>query len=262
MEIKYYQVDAFTSDVFTGNPAGVCLLPKQLPDNLLQKIAKENNLPVTAFIRQNENGYEIRWITTMGELDLCGHGTMAASHVIFNLLDHPHETIEFQSPTAGKVVVKKCEDLIEIDFPVKALTQIEPSEALIKGIGAQVVETWEHHDERVLVVLKDESQIKNLGLNFNVLCEDSHVGITVTAPSNQSDFVSRTFYPYKIISEDAVTGAAHCLLVPYWANRLAKTELHSRQISERGGELFCTLKGNRVLFRSKAVCYMQGVISI
>ncbi|MBA3660947.1 MAG: PhzF family phenazine biosynthesis protein [Gammaproteobacteria bacterium] len=255
-----YYVDAFTDQVFSGNPAAVCLLSQWLSDDTLHAIAKENNLPATTFLVRVEDQYEIRWLTPEYELDLCGHGSLSASFIIFNYLE----------PTWKKVILRSrieelpmfCNnDLITLNFPSKALESVSLP-LLVEGLGFAPNEIYQHKKERCLAIYHSEEEVKHLRPNIQILKKLEHLGITVSAPSKTVDFVSRTFYPKKTIFEDAATGASHCLLAPYWAKRLNKNELHTRQLSARGGEIFCRYQNDRILISGKAVLYMQGAIFI
>jgi PhzF family phenazine biosynthesis protein len=257
---SFYHVDAFTDLLFAGNPAAVCLLPTWLSDETLHSIAKENNLPVTAFLVRKDQQFDIRWITPEYELDLCGHGSLAAAYVIFNYLEPSWQEVALQSPLE-LLQVRRTGDLITLNFPAKI---IEPCALplLEQGLSLPPQAIYHYKSERCIAIYKTEAEIKTLQLDMQVLKQLEHRGITITARGNTVDFVSRTFYPHKMIPEDAVTGAAHCYLVPYWAERLKKIMLHAKQVSERGGELFCELTSDRVLLSAKAVLFMQGTVSI
>jgi PhzF family phenazine biosynthesis protein len=235
MQIPTYHIDAFTDKLFSGNPAAVCILDKWLEDDLLFSIAKENNLPVTAFILRENNLFKIRWITPDDELSLCGHGTLAASFVIFNFIELTWNKITFES-THEQLEAVKENGGITLNFPAKSLEKSENISFLEQGLGVTPQEVYQLNNERCLVVLQSEDEVKNLNPNRMILKKVTHRGIIVTAPGKYSDIVSRTFYPQKKTSffEDAATGASHCLLTPYWSKRLNKTELHCKQISERG----------------------------
>lgn len=261
MFIKTYHIDAFANHVFAGNPAMVCLLEHWLPDHHLQAIAAENHLPATAFLVQGNGNFHTRWFTPEYEIDLCGHGTLALGYVIFNKIDPTLQEVEIHSP-AGLLRIKRNRELITLDFPAK---QIEPSpaqELLIQGLGELPNEIYQHKSERCLVIFNSEDKIRQLEPNIDILKQLEYRGIIISAKGRNSDFVSRVFYPMKLISEDAVTGSSHCLLVPYWAKQLNKTTLHSRQLSHRSGELLCELVGDRVFLSGKAALYMEGSIFI
>jgi len=260
MQIPIYHVDAFTDKIFCGNPAAVCILSKWLSDEELHAIAKENNLPVTAFLVREENKFNIRWITPEYELDICGHGSLSAGYVIFNYLEPTWEKADLQS-RIELLQVLRTDDLITLNFPTKNIEKFSLP-LLEQGLGLAPKEIYQHKNERCLAIYSTEEEVKQLKPNMQILKKLEHRGITVTAPGKNVDFVSRTFYPQKTIFEDPATGASHCLLAPYWSKRLNKTDLHALQVSERGGEIFCQYQGDRVLISGKAVLYMQGVITI
>lgn len=259
MQIPIYHIDAFTDQLFSGNPAAVCLLPKWLSDADLHAIAKENNLPATAFLVREKEKFAIRWITPEYELSLCGHGTLSAGYVIFHLLEPTWQKADLQSPSETLQVLRNGNEII-LDFPTKPLENCASLPLLAQGLGRAPDEIYQHKNERCLAVYPTEEEVRQLNPDMQILKQLDHLGITVTAPAKEYDFVSRTFYPRKNISEDPATGASHCLLAPYWAKRLNKTELHARQVSMRGGEMICRYKGDRVLIGGKAVLYMQGTI--
>lgn len=260
MQIPIYHVDAFTDKIFCGNPAAVCILSKWLSDDELHAIAKENNLPVTAFLVREGDNFSIRWITPEDELDLCGHGSLSAAYVIFNCLEPTWQKVDLQS-RIELLQVLRSDDLITLNFPAKDVESLSLP-LLEQGLGLAPKEIYQHKNERCLAIYGTEEEVKQLKPNMQILKKLEHRGITVTATGIDVDFVSRTFYPQKIISEDPATGASHCLLVPYWSKRLNKTELHAMQISERGGEMFCQYQDDRVLIGGKAVLYLQGMATI
>ena len=260
MQIPIYLVNAFTDKLFAGNPAAVCILSEWLPENRLQDIAKENNLPVTAFLLRENDQFHVRWFTPEYELDLCGHGSLAASYVIFNYLEPRWQEIHLQSRTE-LLHVLRVNDFISLNFAAKDFESCSLP-LLGQGLGLTPKEIYQYKNERCMVVYNTEDQVKQLKPNMEILKKIAHRGITVTAPGEAVDFVSRTFYPHKIISEDPVTGASHCLLAPYWSKKLNKTKLHAKQVSARGGEIFCEYQNNRVWISGKAVLYMQGKANI
>jgi PhzF family phenazine biosynthesis protein len=253
-----YHIDTFTDRVFRGNPAAVCVLKKWLAKPHLQAIAKENNLPVTAFLMREKNQFKIRWITPEYELDICGHGTLAAGYVIFKFLEPTWEKVELQSQ-AESFQVLHSNDLITLNFPSLSIEKFTSS-VLEQGLGLKPKEVYQHKNERCLAVYSTEDEVVQLKPNVEVLKKLEHRGVIVTAPGNSVDFISRTLYPKKTVVEDQVTGASHCLLVPYWAKQLNKTQLRCWQVSERRGELFCQSQKDRVLMSGKAALYMQGTI--
>lgn len=259
MKIPLYQVDAFTDEVFSGNPAAVCPLQSWLPDNTLQAIAAENNLSETAFFVNQDNQYHLRWFTPATEVDLCGHATLATAHVLFNILQYDQATIEFQT-RSGPLRVRRYEDGLEMDFPAQPPEQCEAPGDLHLALGQQALEVWQHED--MIAVYETESQVVQMTPDFRRIAELDVRGVIITAPGDKVDFVSRFFAPRYGIDEDPVTGSAHCQLVPYWAQRLGKNRLVARQVSNRGGDLLCQLKEQRVTLFGKAVKFMQGEIDI
>lgn len=260
VQIPIYHIDAFSDKIFSGNPAAVCMLQHWLPDIDLHNIAKENNLPVTAFLVRNGDQFSIRWVTPEYELELCGHGTLSAAYVIFNFLEPTWQTVDLQSNLETLQVTRKGE-FITLNFPAKSIQKCSIP-LLEEGLELPPIEIYQHKNERCIAVYSTEDEIKQLNPNMQILAKLDHRGITVTAPSKHVDFVSRTFYPKKASSEDPATGASHCLLAPYWSKRLNKTELHALQVSKRGGEMFCRHQDDRVLISAKAVMYMRGMITI
>ena len=259
MKIPIYQVDAFTDYLFGGNPAAVCPLKKWLDEDLMQSIAAENNLSETAFYVEKANGFDIRWFTPKIEIDLAGHPTLAAAHVIFNHRGHKGDEITFFSK-GGELKVKKINKLIQLDFPAVESKKVATPEAIIDGLGATPSEVFMARD--YMAVFETEDEVLSITPDFQSLKTLDIFGIIVTAKGNASDFVSRFFAPKAGIDEDPVTGSAHTQLIPFWAGRLKKNKLHARQISERRGELFCEYHGERVYIGGRAVTYLIGDIDI
>ena len=257
MEIPFYQIDAFTSQVFSGNPAGVCLLDEWLPDATLQSIAAENNLPETAFLVRGKDHYDLRWFTPQVEIDLCGHATLASGYVIFNFVDHDVESVDFMSKS-GKLSVDRRDDLLFLDFPSRKAHSCARPEGLDAMLGASPSEVLAARD--LMAVFRDEEQIRALTPDLAAVAELEHFALIVTAPGRKSDFVSRFFAPGAAIPEDPVTGSAHCTLIPYWSKRLGKKELHAFQLSARGGELYCADWGERVSIGGRCAAYLSGTI--
>lgn len=260
MQISLYHVDAFTDKIFSGNPAAVCVLQNWISEELLTKIAKENNLPVTAFLVREDNKFHIRWITPEYELELCGHGTMAASYIILNYLEPTWNEVELQS-RIETLHVYRDEDFITMNFPAKEIEKCNLP-LLIQGLGLTPIEMYQHKNDRCLAVFNSQEEIEKMTPDIEILKKLPHRGITITAPSSTVDFVSRTFYPLKNITEDPATGASHCLLAPYWAMRLNKNKLMAKQLSQRGGEMMCEFKDNRVFISGKVVLYSHGTVII
>jgi predicted PhzF superfamily epimerase YddE/YHI9 len=260
MKLPYYHVDAFADRLFRGNPAGVCLLPSGwLPEQVMQKIASENNLSETAFVLEDEENFGLRWFTPTIEVDLCGHATVAAAHVLFNETGYQNSIIKFQTKS-GMVTVELRDKILVLDFPsrppVKCSSPLGPARVL----GRKPAEIWKSRD--YLFVFNDEEDILNMTPDFVSMKNWDCLGVIVTAPGEKADFVSRFFAPRAGVNEDPVTGSAHSTLIPYWAKRLNKTSLKAVQLSERGGELFCQDAGNRVKIGGKAVTYFRGEISL
>ncbi len=259
MKIPYYHINAFASQAFAGNPAGVCLLDAWLADDVMQSIAAENNLSETAFLVKQGSSYEVRWFTPSVEIDLCGHATLASGHVIFEYVDHGSVRIEFLSKS-GELSVEKRDNLLFLDFPSRKPETCEPPAGIDAIFGISPTDVLCSRD--LLLVFDDEHIIRQLTPDFNAIAQLGHFALIATAPGENSDFVSRFFAPGAGIPEDPVTGSAHCTLIPYWSERLRKTELHAFQLSKRGGELFCVDRGERVLIGGQAVTYMSGTIEI
>ncbi len=257
--LKIYQVDAFTDKVFSGNPAAICPLGEWLEEDQMQKIAMENNLSETAFFVKNNGHYDIRWFTPEAEIDLCGHATLASAHVILNYLGSQANKVDFQCKVGALNVLNK-DGLLEMDFPSNPPQPIPIPGGTAEALGAQPVETFSK--SFCIAVFENESTVKNLKPDFNALEKLDHHLVIATAPGNNVDFVSRVFAPKVGINEDPVTGSAHTELIPLWSEKLNKTQLTARQVSSRGGDLYCELAGDRVKMSGKAVLYMIGEIYI
>jgi PhzF family phenazine biosynthesis protein len=259
VKIPLYQIDAFTSRVFAGNPAAVCPLEKWLQEDLMQDIAMENNLSETAFFVPLDQGYHIRWFTPASEVDLCGHATLASAYVLFTYLDPTMTRVTFQS-RSGLLTVSRQDDLLAMDFPSQPPKPSKAPEDLLEGLGRKPLEV--HCSEDYFLVFSSEKEIVAMEPDMTRLKKVDKRGIIVTAKGNEADFVSRFFAPKYGIAEDPVTGSAHCALVPFCAKKLGKKELLAHQVSKRGGELFCKDQGERVVISGRAVAYMQGVITV
>jgi predicted PhzF superfamily epimerase YddE/YHI9 len=259
MRIPIYQVDAFTSRVFAGNPAAVCPLEDWLEPALMQSIAAENNLAETAFFVGREGDYEIRWFTPTTEIDLCGHATLASAWVIFEALEPSRRVVTFGS-RSGTLAVAREGGRLTLDFPARAPQRLEPSEAVAAALGRPPRELWAARD--YMAVYDREDDVRSLAPDLPRVARLDRFAVIVTAPGSGCDFVSRFFAPAQGIPEDPVTGSAHCTLVPYWARRLERSRLHARQVSLRGGELFCELRGERVAISGQAVRYLEGHIDV
>ena len=258
MKIKQYQVDAFATRAFEGNPAAVCPLENWLEDDLLQSIAEENNLSETAFFVPSAKGFSLRWFTPVKEVDLCGHATLATAHVIFEMLGYTEPVIDFET-RSGNLFVEKDGNQLKMDFPARQPIPCEVSETLVKGIGMRPIEVLAADD--YLAVFDSEATVRAITPNHALLGQLDLRGVIVTAPGIDVDFVSRFFAPKIGIPEDPVTGAAHCKLAPYWAGKLGKTTLSARQVSKRGGSLICEVKTDRVELYGRAVTFMEAEIA-
>jgi PhzF family phenazine biosynthesis protein len=261
MPFPIYQVDAFADAVFKGNPAAVMPLDNWLDDSLLQAIAMENNLPETAYIVEATDGYQLRWFTPRVEVDLCGHATLAAAHVLFEHFNYGGNEISFYT-RSGVLRVHRKDTRLTLDFPATVLVSIDVDIAVCKALGATAREALAPSGKpgAVLYVYELEDDVARLNPDFSALLAASAHPVIVSAPGNECDVLSRFFAPHVGINEDPVTGSAHCSLVPYWAARLHKSELRCRQISARGGRLDCELRDGRVFMTGSAVTFMQGFV--
>lgn len=257
-----FQVDAFAKAPFSGNPAAVCILNGPVEDAWMQKLAAEMNLSETAFLFREADGFGLRWFTPILEVDLCGHATLAAAHVLWETANLPkEETARFHTKSGLLTAVLK-DDWIEMDFPAQAVKPIEPPAGLCSALGAEgVFHGTDGTDCLVEFVL--EADLKKLKPDFTALRGFPFRGIVVTAPAENPDFdfVSRFFAPSVGIDEDPVTGSAHCTLGPFWSKRLGKTQLMAFQASKRGGVLKVTVKNNRVLLSGQAVTVFSGSLA-
>lgn len=257
---KLYQVDAFTDELFGGNPAAVVPLKTWLSDDLLQAIALENNLSETAYFVPIEGGFQLRWFTPGMEVDLCGHATLATAHVLFDHLGYTGQQITFQSKS-GPLYVSRADRGYRMDFPADFAEELTPPETLVKALGEIPLEVLRGKDDYV-AVFPDESTIQKLEPDFRTMMALEGRGVIATAPGNYVDFVSRCFFPNAGIDEDPVTGSAHTVMTPYWAEKLQKNSLEARQISARGGALKCTLEEDRVMLEGQAVTFLEGNFKI
>ena len=260
MKLDLYQVDAFTQGVFGGNPAAVVPLESWPADGLLQQIAAENNLSETAFTVPCEGGFELRWFTPLVEVDLCGHATLAAAFVLMTVLEPERRDVRYFTRRAGELSVRKLsERSLELNFPARVPTRIDALEGLGEALGAEpeALFTTEHF---ALAVFSTEEEILALEPDFRRLARTEPEAVIVSAPGSDCDFVSRMFAPRVGIDEDPVTGSAHCVLAPFWSERLSRNPLTARQLSKRGGELLCEVKGDRVRISGSAALYMHGTV--
>jgi predicted PhzF superfamily epimerase YddE/YHI9 len=257
IRVPCYTVDAFTSRVFSGNPAAVCPLPRWPPDSILQNIAAENNLSETAFFVKEADGFRLRWFTPALEVDLCGHATLASAFVCFSELGAGNAPVRFHSKS-GWLTVQRRGEILELDFPSRPPLPCQVPPRLIAGLGCIPREVFKSRD--YLAVFETPAEVAGLQPDMRQLVEVDSLGVIATAPGNDADFVSRFFAPRAGVPEDPVTGSAHCSLIPFWAERLGKEELFARQISKRGGELYCRALGARVGIGGRAVLYARGEI--
>ena len=264
VRIPLFHVDAFTEQPFRGNPAAVCFLDSWLDEGRLLKVAAENNLSATAFLVSGDRGYELRWFTPRCEVKLCGHATLATAHILLNL-QHPQlDSVTFETRFRGTVTVRRDGQFLTVDFPAMFPKECATDPTGLTGalgLRSQSADILEANDTYILVVDAPET-VRAVRPNFELLESFHPFVIAITAHETEVDFVSRYFAPSYGIPEDPVTGSAHCALAPYWAKRLGKTTLHARQLSERGGELWCEVAGDRVLLKGKAVVTLEGSLLI
>jgi predicted PhzF superfamily epimerase YddE/YHI9 len=259
MKLPLYQVDAFTNTLFAGNPAAVCPLDRWLDASTMQAIAAENNLAETAFFVPQGDCYHLRWFTPALEVDLCGHATLASAFVVLEYLNPGAAAVRFTTKS-GELVVERKGDRLSMDFPARPPRKCAPNPALTAALGKAPRELWEARD--YMAVYDSEDEVRSLRPDMKALAAAGHFAAIVTAAGRDADFVSRFFAPASGVDEDPVTGSAHCTLVPYWAKRLGRAELHAFQVSGRGGELFCRDCGERVQIAGRAVPYLEGFINV
>ena len=261
MKLPFFWVDAFSNKVFAGNPAGVVPLDRWPTDALMQRVAFENGLAETAFLVAKSPGrYDLRWFTPSVEVELCGHATLASAYVLFTELGFTGDVVTFDT-RAGPLTVRRGQgDRLELDFPSRPALPCATSLPLGRALGSTPMYVAQARD--TLCVFSSAQEVLGLRPDFTALAQLETFACIATAPGQDCDFVSRFFAPRAGVNEDPVTGSAHCTLVPYWAQRLGKTQLHARQVSARGGELFCELRGDRVGIAGHAVLYLRGEITI
>ena len=258
--MRYYIVDAFTDKLFSGNPAGVCILEKDLPDETLQKIAFENNLAETAFLQKKDDCYTLRWFTPEFEIDLCGHATLAAAYVVLNFIEPEIDAVSFSTMSGILSVQRENGSAYEMSLPTRKPQRIEITKEISEALGIVPIELYSERD--LYAFVENESMVLGYEPDYDKLRKlNKWLGIVVTALGDNSDFVSRYFCP-ELGLEDAVTGSSHCCLVPLWSSKLNKTVLFAKQISKRRGTLYCKMCENEVKVSGKAVLYLQGEIKI
>ncbi len=256
--MRYYIVDAFADKLFSGNQAGVCLLEQWLPKDSMQNIAAENNLAETAFVVKQDGYFGLRWFTPEMEIDLCGHATLATAFVISTVVEPDLQTMRFET-MSGTLTVEKTGDMLEMDFPARMPSPIPVTSLMEEAIGQKVLEA--HLSRDVMLVVESQQQVAQLQPNLDLLGTiPGCMAVIVTAKGDSADFVSRFFAPGAGIPEDPVTGSAHSTLIPYWAKQLGKQTMVARQLSKRGGTLYCKNAGERVKIAGRSVLYLQGEI--
>lgn len=262
MKQKIYQVDAFASALFKGNPAAVCIMESWPTDALMQDIAMENNLSETAFLVKNEGRYDIRWFTPDVEVDLCGHATLASAFVIYSFIEPNAEKLELFSPKSGPLsVLRQSDGSLSLDFPADTIARIDPLPKLDQAMGITPQKTYKGKTD-IMLIYGSQTEIEALQPNFFLMKTLPVRGVIATAPGEDVDFVSRFFAPQSGVDEDPVTGSAHTTLTPYWSSELDKELLFARQLSQRGGDLMCRMMGDRVEITGQAKLYLEGEINI
>jgi PhzF family phenazine biosynthesis protein len=263
MSIAIFHVDAFTAQPVAGNPAAVCPLVEWLDDKVLLSVAAENNLSETAyFVPRGGEHYELRWFTPRCEVKLCGHATLASGFVLMQLLAPELKSVRFETRYSGALTVSRASSLFAMDFPSLSPWPCEaPPTDLIKGLGKTPVEVMQIKDN-YFAVFESEQDVKSIRPDFRLLEKLHPAGVAITAPGKDADFVSRYFAPSYGIMEDPVTGSTHCSLAPYWAQRFGKKKLFARQVSERGGEIWCEVEEPRVILKGNAVLTLRGELLI
>ncbi len=258
--MRYFVVDAFSENLFGGNPAGVCVLDAPISAERMQRIATENNLSETAFLLPAEDHYTLQWFTPKAEIDLCGHATLGTAFVIKNFVDKNAQQMRFAT-RSGTLYVRMRDDKYVLDFPARMPKRVPVTQEMTAALQAEPLEAYLSRD--LMLVLPDEAQVASLDPDFEKIAAlEAGLGVIVTAKGKRYDFVSRCFFPKLGVPEDPVTGSAHCNLIPYWAERLKKQEMTAAQLSARGGVLYCENKGDRVEIGGKAVLYLQGELMV
>lgn len=257
--MRQFIVDAFTEKIFSGNPAAVCVVDKFPPESLMQNIARENNLSETAFVVRDGEIFRLRWFTPAAEVDFCGHATLATAFVLMTQLDENLSAVEFDT-LSGRFFVERRGNLFEMNFPAYVPKKIPVTAEMSAAVNAQVSEAYLARD--LLMVLDDAATVENLSPDMNALAKLDGLTQAVTAPGENFDCVSRVFAPKISVPEDPVTGSTHCLIAPYWANRLGKTKIFARQASARGGNLHCEVDGERVKISGNAALFSVAELNI
>jgi PhzF family phenazine biosynthesis protein len=262
LTIPIYQADAFTNRLFGGNPAAVCLMEDWLTDEQMQQIATENNLSETAFLVRQNKDWQIRWFTPSVEVKLCGHATVASAHVIFTFLEKDSKEIIFHSKSGALPVSRMADGRITLNFPANKPERVTDIPfGIFEGLGITPAPVFKTSFD-YMVVLPSRKLVESLAPDFKTLAKTPCRGVIATARDEEADFVSRCFYPQSGIDEDPVTGSAHTIMIPYWAEQLGKTKMKAIQLSARRGYLDCELAGDRVLMSGNAVMYLKGEIEL
>lgn len=257
--MEYYIVNAFTSSSFGGNPAGVCVTKKPLPNQLMQRIAYENRLPETAFLTTDEFGFHLKWFTPLNEIDLCGHATLAAAYVVMNFLKPALSVVEFQT-MSGRIAVRRNNDRYELTLPVRTPEKISLTRDLAENLNAAPVEIYSGRD--LFVILDNEAAVRSYVPDYDKLARlNKWLGVVITAEGSEVDFVSRYFCP-ELRDEDPVTGSSHCSLIPIWCKKLNKSSFIAKQLSSRGGLLYCREAGDKILVSGEACLYLKGELTL
>ena len=258
--MKYYVVDAFTDKIFAGNPAGVCVMPEWISDNLMQKIAMENNLSETAFAVKEGESYRLRWFTPGGEVDLCGHATLATAYIILRFVEPKLHALSFQTLSGELTVIRKG-DLLEMDFPSIETEPYPLRQEMIDALGVTPLEVYKARD--LIFLLDSEDTVRELNPDFEKIKNlPEGLGVFVTAKGKEFDFVSRAFWPKMCVNEDPVCGSMHCSLLPYWVKKLDKTHMVARQLSKRGGTIYLEYCGDRVKLSGNTALYATAELHV
>lgn len=250
--MKQYIVDAFTDKVFHGNQAAVCVLDQWLPEETMINITKENNFSETAFTVKEGDTYHLRWFTPGGEIDLCGHATLACAYVLLNFYIPQMHKVVF-STLSGELIVTKKGEMLEMEFPAYRLKKVDVSQEMAEAIGSMPKEAYLGRD--LLCVYDDETIVRNLSPDMEKVSNLEGLLLQVTAPGKDTDCVSRSFAPKLNVIEDPVCGSGHCHIVPYWSDKLRKKEIVAYQASKRGGTLYCRMGGDKVFLAGKAALF-------
>lgn len=257
--MRQYVVDAFTDKVFGGNPAAVCVMDKWLDDETMLKITMENNLSETAFAVKEGENYKLRWFTPGGEIDLCGHATLATAYIVTKFVEPSLKEVRFET-LSGILTVNKNDGLLEMNFPAYELKKVEVTDDMIEAIGVRPVEAWMARD--LLCILENEEDVRSMNPDMEKVKKLDGLLLHVTAKGKDFDCVSRSFAPKLNVPEDPVCGSGHCHIVPFWANKIGKNNIIAYQASKRGGTLYCKVEGNRIKMSGKAALYSTSDINL